>query len=292
MVYSMTGYGRAEAALHGRSIVVELRSVNNRYLDCNIRMPKLYLFAEEALKRSVQSFLSRGKVDVYISVDQKEAEEVTVALNCSVAEGYYNALRELGETFGLKNDISISMLSRFSDVFSVEEVPQDVEEAARDLDAVLKAALERHTEMRLREGARLADDIRARLNTISQLVEKAELRSPETVQEYRQKLEQRMKEMLERTDIEESRLLTEAAVFADKVAVNEEIVRLRSHMEQVEELLETEEPVGRKLDFLMQELNREANTMGSKGNDIKMARIVVELKAEIEKMREQVQNIE
>lgn len=292
MVYSMTGYGRAEATLHGRLITVELRSVNNRYLDCNIRMPKVYLFAEEVLKQTVQSAVSRGKVDVYISVDQKEAEEITIALNRPVAEGYYNALQELGKTFDLKNDLSISTLSRFSDVFLVEKVPQDMEEVAKDLTAVLETALQGHTEMRKREGVRLAEDLRARLHTISQLVEKAELRSPETVQEYRLKLEQRMKEVLERTDIEESRLLMEAAIFADKVAVNEEIVRLRSHMDQVANLLEAGSPIGRKLDFLMQELNREANTMGSKGNDIEMARIVVDLKAEIEKMREQVQNIE
>ncbi len=288
----MTGYGRAEAILHGRAITVELRSVNNRYLDCTVKMPKVYLFVEEALKTQVQKDISRGKVDVYLTVDQKGMEDVTISLNRPVAEGYYQALRALGETFDLKQDISVSTLSRFSDIFVVEKVPQNMEEIAEDLKCVLATALKSHTEMRAREGQRLADDIRERLRTLSQLVDKAEIRSPQTVSEYRFKLEQRMKEMLEHIEIEESRLLTEAALFADKIAVNEEIVRLRSHIEQVSDQLNASGPIGRKLDFLMQELNREANTMGSKGNDVEMSRIVVDMKAEIEKMREQVQNIE
>ena len=292
MIYSMTGYGRAEETLHGRTITVELRSVNNRYLDCTVKMPKVYLFAEEGLKSLVQQSISRGKVDIYFTIDQKQMEDVTITLNQPVAEGYYHALRTLGESFDLKQDISISTLSRFPDIFVVEKVPQDMEEIAGDMRDVLEAALKSHGAMRAKEGQRLADDIRERLKALSALVAKAEIRSPQTVSEYRMKLEQRMKEMLEHIDIDESRILTEAALFADKIAVNEEVVRLRSHIEQVFDLLNASGPIGRKLDFLMQELNREANTMGSKGNDAEMARIVVDMKAEIEKMREQVQNIE
>lgn len=292
MIYSMTGYGRAEETLHDRVVTVELRSVNNRYFDCTVKMPKMYLFAEEALKAQVQSSVSRGKVDVYLTVDPKGTEQVTVTLNKPVAEGYYQALLEMGKTFGLNHDVSVSTLARFSDVFIVEKAPQDMDEMTSDLVRVLKAALKSHTEMRIQEGKRLADDIKARLSLLSALIQKAEVRSPKTVLEYRLKLEQRMKELLEHTEIEEARLLTEAAIFADKIAVNEEIVRLRSHIEQVSGLLEQAGPIGRKLDFLMQELNREANTLGSKGNDVEMARIVVDMKAEIEKMREQVQNIE
>jgi uncharacterized protein (TIGR00255 family) len=288
----MTGYGRAEATLHDRVITVELRSVNNRYFDCTVKMPKMYLFAEEAMKTQVQGSISRGKVDVYLTVDQKGMENVTVTLNRPVAEGYYHALLALGETFDLKNDVSISTLARFPDVFVVEKASQDMDEMTSDLVLVLKAALKSHTEMRMQEGRRLADDINKRLLVLSELIQEAEVRSPKTVSEYRLKLEQRMRELLEHTEIEEARLLTEAAFFADKIAVNEEIVRLRSHIEQVSDLLGHSGPVGRKLDFLMQELNREANTLGSKGNDVEMARIVVNMKAEIEKMREQVQNIE
>lgn len=292
MVRSMTGYGRAEATLHQRTITIELRSVNNRYFDCTVKMPKAYLFAEDALKTCAQAAIARGKVDVFVSVDQKGAEDVAVGLNLPVAEGYVKALRTLGETFRLTDDLSVAAMARFPDVFVVEKTPPNFEELTADLCAVLREALARHTEMRLREGARLAGDLRQRLDALANLTSRAEERSPQVVSEYRAKLEQRMRELLDRTDIDEARLLTEAAIFADKTAIHEEIVRLCSHMEQVAALLEASEPIGRKLDFLMQELAREANTIGSKGNDLELARIVVDMKAEIEKMREQVQNIE
>lgn len=278
--------------MHERTITVEVRSVNNRYLDCTVKMPRMYLFAEDALKSLVQGSISRGKVDVFVSIDQRGAEDVQISVNQPVAEGYYKALLAISEQFGLPSDVNASTLARFSDVLLVEKQPQDVDTVKEDLLIVLGQALVEHMGMRQREGARMKEDIDARLNALGALVEKAEARSPKTVGEYRAKLEQRMREVLEHTNIEESRILTEVAIFADKVAVNEEIVRLRSHMEQVGDLLCASGPQGRKLDFLMQELNREANTIGSKGNDVEMARLVVDMKAEIEKIREQVQNIE
>ena len=292
MVKSMTGYGRAEQTLHDRKITVELRSVNNRYLDCSVRMPRLYLFAEESIKSKVQKSISRGKVDVFITLDASGAEQMNVSVNRSVADGYYNALKELAETYGLQDDISVSLLSRFQDVLLVEKAEEDAEAVAQDICAVLDQALADFDQMRTREGQRLADDITARAATIENLVSIVEKRSPQTVSEYRTRLENRMKEVLENTQIEPARILTEAAIFADKVAVDEETVRLRSHISQLREMLSKGGATGRKLDFLIQEFNREANTIGSKCSDIEIARHVVDIKAEIEKIREQVQNIE
>lgn len=292
MIFSMTGYGRVEETLHNRTITVELRSVNNRYLDCTVKLPRLYIFAEEAVKSRVQKYISRGKVDVFISVDQRGAEEISVSLNRPVAEGYLNAMRAMGREFGLQDDVTISALARFPDVWIMEKEQPDMETLTADICTVVDLALESHAFMRRREGARLAEDIKVRLSELSVLADKVEQRSPQTVSEYRARLEQRMREVLEHTDIDESRILMEAALFADKVAVNEEIVRMRSHLDQTADLLEADGPVGRKLDFLLQELNREANTVGSKGNDVEMARLVVDIKAELEKVREQAQNIE
>lgn len=292
MIFSMTGYGRVEETLHNRTITVELRSVNNRYLDCTVKLPRLYFFAEESVKARVQKYISRGKVDVYISVDQRGTEDISVSLNRPLAEGYLAAMRAMGKTFGLQDDITISALSRFPDVFIMEKEQPDTELLTADICKVLDLALESHAFMRRREGNRLVEDIKARLSELSALADKVELRSPLTVAEYRTRMEQKMREVLDHMDIEESRILTEVALFADKVAVNEEVVRLRSHLDQAADLLEADGPVGRKLDFLLQELNREANTIGSKGNDVEMARLVVDMKAELEKVREQVQNIE
>ena len=292
MVKSMTGYGRAEDTLNGCTITVELRSVNNRYLDCNVRMPRLYLFAEETIKSRVQNTISRGKVDVFVTLDATEGEQVQVSVNQPLADGYYAALKELAGRYGLSQDISVSLLSRFPDVLLAEKAEEDVEQRAQDICTVLDRALADFDQMRTREGARLEADVLSRANRIEELVGQVEERSPQTVSEYRTKLEARMKEVLENTQLDPARILTEAAIFADKVAVDEETVRLRSHIGQLRHMLEQGGATGRKLDFLIQEFNREANTIGSKCSDLDIARHVVDIKAEIEKIREQVQNIE
>ena len=292
MVKSMTGYGRAEETIRGCTITVELRSVNNRYLDCNIRLPRLYLFAEDGIKSRVQNTISRGKVDVFVTLDYAEKEEVKVTVNRPVADGYYGALKQLAQSYQLSEDISVSLLSRFPDVLLAEKAEEDTEQRAQDIYSVLDRALADFDEMRTKEGSRLRDDILSRAAAIEDMVTFVEERSPQTVSEYRAKLEARMQEVLQNTQIDESRLLTEAAIFADKVAVAEETVRLRSHIAQLREMLSKGGATGRKLDFLIQEFNREANTIGSKCGDIQIARQVVDIKAEIEKIREQVQNIE
>lgn len=292
MVKSMTGYGRAEETIRGCTITVELRSVNNRYLDCNIRLPRLYLFAEDGIKSRVQNTISRGKVDVFVTLDYAGKEEVKVTVNRPVADGYYGALKQLAQSYQLSEDISVSLLSRFPDVLLAEKAEEDTEQRAQDIYSVLDRALADFDEMRTKEGSRLRDDILSRAAAIEDMVAFVEERSPQTVSEYRAKLEARMQEVLQNTQIDESRLLTEAAIFADKVAVAEETVRLRSHIAQLREMLSKGGATGRKLDFLIQEFNREANTIGSKCSDIQIARQVVDIKAEIEKIREQVQNIE
>ena len=292
MVKSMTGYGRAEDTLNGCTITVELRSVNNRYLDCNVRMPRLYLFAEETIKGRVQNTISRGKVDVFVTLDMTGGEQVQVSVNQPLADGYYAALTQLAERYGLSKDISVSLLSRFPDVLLAEKAEEDVEQRAQDICSVLDRALADFDQMRTREGARLETDVLSRAARIEELVGKVEERSPQTVAEYRAKLEARMNEVLSNTQLDPARILTEAAIFADKVAVDEETVRLRSHIGQLRHMLEQGGATGRKLDFLIQEFNREANTIGSKCSDIDIARHVVDIKAEIEKIREQVQNIE
>ena len=293
MVKSMTGYGRAEETLDGYAITVEVRSVNNRYLDCSVRIPRLYLFAEDAIKARVQRTISRGKVDVFVTLDSTGAEKVQVSVNKPVADGYYEALKQLAASYGLpESDISVSLLSRFPDVLLAEKAQDDVEQLAEDICSVLDGALSDFDSMRTREGARLEEDILSRAATIEEKVALVEERSPQTVAEYRAKLEARMNEVLSNAQLDPARILTEAAVFADKVAVDEETVRLRSHINQLREMLDKGGPIGRKLDFLIQEFNREANTIGSKCSDIDIARQVVDIKAEIEKIREQVQNIE
>ena len=292
MIKSMTGYGRAEETAEGRTVTVELRSVNNRYLDCNVRMPRLYLFAEEAVKSRVQNTISRGKVDVFVTLDHSGGEQVKISVNRPVADGYYAALRRLAETYVLHDDISVSLLSRFPDVLLAEKAEEDVEETARSICAVLDRALADFDQMRTREGERLKEDSLSRAAAIEKKVALVEARSPQTVAEYRARLEARMAEVLANTQLEESRILTEAAIFADKVAVDEETVRLRSHIAQLRSMLEQGGATGRKLDFLIQEFNREANTIGSKCSDLEISRLVVDIKADIEKIREQVQNIE
>jgi len=292
MIKSMTGYGRARETLNGRDITVELRSVNNRYLDCTVKMPRAYIFAEDAIKALVQKRVSRGKLDVFITIDSTGADETVVTVNESLAKGYLDAITAISEKFGLDMALTARDLARMSDVLTITKAEEDLESVSADICAVLEKALEAYNAMREREGEKLANDINGRLDTIEKLTSAVEERSPQTVVEYREKLLTRMQEVLGSTTIDESRILTEAAIFADKVAVDEETVRLRSHLSQLRDMLKLSEPIGRKLDFLIQEVNRESNTIGSKCSDIAITRKVVELKGEVEKIREQVQNIE
>ena len=294
MVKSMTGYGRARETRNGRDITVEVRSVNNRYLDCSVKMPRAYIFAEDAVKSAVQRSVSRGKVDVFITVESLGAEGGVVSVNEPLARAYIGALERLREPGdgAVKGKYAATDLARLPDVITVTKAEEDLEALSADLVAVAEDALRAHTAMRLTEGERLAADILGRLDTIEAITARVEARSPQTVAEYREKLLSRMQEVLQSASVDEARILTEAAIFADKVAVDEETVRLRSHLGQLREMLRGDVPVGRKLDFLIQEVNRESNTIGSKCSDLQIARDVVELKAEIEKIREQVQNIE
>ena len=292
MVKSMTGYGRGEAVKRGRPITVELRSVNNRYLDCTVKLPRIYVFAEDAIKALVQKHISRGKVDVFVTIGPSAQGDTVISVNRPVADGYYKALCDLRDTYGLRDDISVSLLSRFQDVFLVEKDQEDLEAVCTDICSVLELALQDFDGMRTREGEKLRQDILGRASSISELTGTVEARAPGIVADYRARLEGKMAEVLQNTQIDESRILTEAAIYADKVAVDEETVRLRSHLSQLELMLNGDGPVGRKLDFLIQEFNREANTIGSKCNDVQTARIVVDIKAEIEKIREQIQNLE
>ncbi|MBM6925625.1 YicC family protein [Pseudoflavonifractor phocaeensis] len=288
----MTGYGRGEAVRNGRSITAEVRSVNNRYLDCTVKLPRIYVFAEDGIKARVQAHISRGKVDVYFSIGPSANGDVAISVNKPVAEGYLAALKDLRDSYGLRDDISVSLLSRFQDVFLVEKTQEDLDALSADLLSVLELALDDFDAMRAREGEKLCQDVRDRAAVIAGLVSKVEERSPGIVADYRAKLLSRMTEVLQNTQIDESRILTEAAIYADKVAVDEETVRLRSHLSQLEHMLEQGGAIGRKLDFLIQEFNREANTIGSKCNDVETAGYVVDIKAQIEKIREQIQNIE
>lgn len=295
MIRSMTGYGRGEGAYEGVNITVELRSVNNRYLDCSVKMPRTYIFAEEALKERVQNKVGRGKVDVFVNIAHTGGEALSVTVNEELAKGYIDALWRLYELGGgqkVKMDYSATDLARFQDVLIVEKQEEDLEAVKEQLLEVLDRALDDFNAMRSREGEKLSADILSRAETIEGLTALVEDRSPKTVSEYRARLEARMQEVLQNVQIEPARLLTEAAIFADKVAVDEETVRLRSHLGQLREMLSKGGAVGRKLDFLIQEFNREANTIGSKCSDIEITKTVVDIKAEIEKIREQIQNIE
>ena len=292
MIKSMTGYGRAVETVNGREFTVELRSVNNRYLDCNVKMPRSLSFAEDAVKQAVKQAVSRGKVDVFISMKSESGEDTTVTLNKAVLEGYLAAMRQMVTECGVRDDISVSTVSRLPEVFSVEKPEVDEEQLLNDLMAVTAKALDSYNAMRTTEGAALDADLRSRGNTILELVAQVEQGNAQTVVDYRTRLKNKLKEVLANTAIDESRILTEAAIFADKVAVDEETVRLRSHLDQMNTMLTAGGAVGRKLDFLLQEMNRETNTIGSKCTDVKLARIVVDMKAELEKIREQTQNIE
>ena len=292
MIKSMTGYGRAVETVNGREFTVELRSVNNRYLDCNVKLPRMLSFTEETVKQAVKNAISRGKVDVFISVRSENGTDAKVTLNTGMVEGYLAAMQQMVNDYPVHNDISVSLLSRMPEVFTVEKPEVDEEQLQADLMQVVAAALDGYNAMRSTEGKALENDLRSRGATIEELVSQVEAGNAQTVIDYRTRLENKLKEVLANTSIDESRILTEAAIFADKVAVDEETVRLRSHLQQMYTMLSGGGAVGRKLDFLLQEMNREANTIGSKCTDVRLARVVVDIKAELEKIREQTQNIE
>ena len=284
MIKSMTGYGRAQMPVDGMNITVEIKSVNHRYFEFTSRLPRNYGFLDEKLKNFFMGKLARGKMECYVAIEALEEPDTVVSVNHPLVKSYLAAYKELADTYGIENDIKVSDIARVSDVFSLRK------EAA--VSVVAQAALDGFVAMREREGERLRADVLSRLDIILDNVAFIEERSPETVREYNEKLLARLRELLADTHIDEQRILTEAAIFADKIAVAEETVRLRSHVSQFRSFLDSDEAVGKKMDFLVQELNREANTIGSKAQDVEIARRVVAVKAEIEKIREQIQNIE
>ncbi len=292
MAMSMTGFGRCETTVNGRQITIEMKSVNHRYFEFSCRTTRGYSFLEDKLKKYVAQKVSRGKVDMFVSITESEDSQVDVTINKPLASGYVNAIHNLASEYDIKDDLTVSVLSRYSDIFQIHKEEQDEEQIFADVTVALDKALDGFLAMRKAEGEKLKEDILNRVDTIMSIVSEIEERSPITVEEYRQKLTKRISDMLSSTEIDEQRILTEAAIFADKVAVDEETVRLRSHFEQMKTFFESCVPIGRKLDFIVQEMNREANTIGSKVTDSILAHKVVDIKAEIEKIREQVQNIE
>ena len=292
MIKSMTGYGSSKGTVEGLNITVELKSVNNRYLDANVRLPRSFLFAEELLKSAIQKHISRGKVDMFVSVDSSDAGDMTVKVNEPLLKGYLDALKHISEEHDLPFDVTAYNISRFSDVLSVEKKELDAEAISRGIVEIAEKALDDYDSMRSREGEKLREDVLSRIGIIDSLVKRVEEESPKTVAEYRARLEARMAEVLGTAGIDENRILAEAAIFADHIAVDEETVRLRSHMSQLSAMVNGVSPIGRKMDFLIQEFNRETNTIGSKCQNSDIAHIVVDIKSEIEKIREQIQNIE
>ena len=294
MVKSMTGFGRCETEINGRAVTVEIKSVNHRYFEFSCRITRGYAFLEDKLKAFVNAKVARGKIDMFVSVGAADDVPCEVTVNHSLVSGYLNAMKEISDTYGIENDASVVSLSRFPDVFTVNKAAVDEERLTADVLAVASKALDSFLSMRVAEGEKMREDILGRAQTILSIVSEIEERSPQTVEEYEDRLLDRIRQTLENLSVEvdEQRILTEVAVFADKVAVAEETVRLRSHLDQLREFLSLDQPVGRKIDFIIQEMNREANTIGSKVQDAVLAHKVVDIKSEIEKIREQVQNIE
>ncbi len=292
MLRSMTGYGRGEGTVAGRHIVFEVKSVNHKYFEMNARVTRGYLFLEERLKGFLQTRLSRGKVDLFLQIENLEESDVQVQVNHSLAAGYYKALQVLQTRYQLPDGPSLALLSRYPDLFSVHKAPEDEDAVWEAVLQVAAPAVDSLVRMRETEGAQLRKDITAKAGNILSMVEQVETLAPQAVNEYRERLQNRIQELLGSSRFDEQRVLTEVAVFADKSAVDEETVRLRSHFSQLDKLMDSNEPVGRKIDFLVQEMNREANTIGSKSQNTAIAYLVVDIKSEIEKIREQVQNLE
>lgn len=298
MLRSMTGYGRAQKIINGRDILVEVRSVNHRYYEYSSRIPRAYSYIDEKLKALLKSAISRGKAEVSVTINNIEGKDTVIAVNKDVAEGYVNALRSLNQQMGtdgecwLEDDIKLSKLLKMPDIFTIQKAPDDEEQVWADVDEVASEAIAKFVDMRTTEGERLFADVNSKADLILEMVGKVEELSPQTVENYRSRLYKKLSEVLESKNIDEQRILTEAAIFSEKIAVDEETVRLRSHIAQLKEMLVNEEAIGRKLDFIVQEMNREVNTIGSKAQDLNITKIVVDMKAEIEKIREQIQNIE
>lgn len=295
---SMTGYGRAQKIINGRDILVEVRSVNHRYYEYSSRIPRAYSYIDEKLKALLKSAISRGKAEVSVTINNIEGKDTVIAVNKDVAEGYVNALRSLNQQMGtdgecwLEDDIKLSKLLKMPDIFTIQKAPDDEEQVWADVAEVASEAIAKFVDMRTTEGERLFADVNSKADLILEMVGKVEELSPQTVENYRSRLYKKLSEVLESKNIDEQRILTEAAIFSEKIAVDEETVRLRSHIAQLKEMLVKEEAIGRKLDFIVQEMNREVNTIGSKAQDLNITKIVVDMKAEIEKIREQIQNIE
>lgn len=294
----MTGYGRAQKIINGRDILVEVRSVNHRYYEYSSRIPRAYSYIDEKLKALLKSAISRGKAEVSVTINNIEGKDTVIAVNKDVAEGYVNALRSLNQQMGtdgvcwLEDDIKLSKLLKMPDIFTIQKAPDDEEQVWADVAEVASEAIAKFVDMRTTEGERLFADVNSKADLILEMVGKVEELSPQTVENYRSRLYKKLSEVLESKNIDEQRILTEAAIFSEKIAVDEETVRLRSHIAQLKEMLVKEEAIGRKLDFIVQEMNREVNTIGSKAQDLNITKIVVDMKAEIEKIREQIQNIE
>ena len=292
MIRSMTGYGRAQKILSGRDILVEIRSVNHRYYEYSSRVPRTYNYIDEKLKALLKTGISRGKVEVSVTINNIEAKDTEIAINKSTAEGYVNALRSIADDLGLIDDLSLSKLIKLPDIFNIQKTPDDEEQIWKDVCEVAQEALDKFVTMRSVEGEKLREDVIEKAENILGMVGRVEEFAPLTVENYRNRLYQKLKDVLESKDIDQQRILTEAAVFAEKIAVDEETVRLRSHIAQLKDMVNSDEAVGRKLDFIVQEMNREVNTIGSKAQDLNITKLVVDMKAEIEKIREQIQNIE
>lgn len=288
----MTGFGRCLESVYGKTIIVEIKSVNHRYYEFSSRVPRSCGYLDEKLKSFIQGKVSRGKIDVGVSIQSDGVSDEKIDVNSEVAKGYITALRSANEELGLEDDLTLSRIMRLPDIFDVKKIEEDEETVWNEVKSAAEKALERFIAMREAEGEKMREDILSRLDYITELVEKIEKKSPETTEKYRKKLFDKISEVLKDTNVDEQRILTEAAIFSEKTAVDEETVRLRSHINQCREMLSMNEAVGRKLDFLIQEFNREANTIGSKCQDIEITKVVVDLKSEIEKIREQVQNIE
>lgn len=292
MIKSMTGFGRCEVAENNRKFTVEMKSVNHRYLDVNIKIPKMLNFFESAIRAELKNYISRGKVDIFIAYEDFSESNSTVRYNREVAGEYLRYLRQMAEDFGLDDDVRVSTLSKYPEVFTMEEPAVDEEELWKELRKAVDGAAKMFVDTRIVEGEHLRDDLLEKLEGMLKLVDFISERSPQIISEYRRRLEDKVKELLGDTTVDESRLLTEVTIFADKVCVDEEIVRLRSHIETTKKTLLEGGSIGRKLDFIAQEMNREANTILSKSNDLEISNCAIELKTEIEKVREQIQNIE
>ena len=292
MIKSMTGYGAGTSEAQGKIFTIEIKSVNNRYSDFNIKLPRIYSFLEDALRKRASSVINRGKVDIFFNVESSGVEASNVKVNMGLAKGYLDALRNLSEELDIQSNANAETFLRISDIFTVEKEDADNEEITNAVLSAMGDALDSYDKMRITEGEKLKEDLKEHLNFIENATKKIEKRSPEIVKEYQERLYARVRELLEDSTIDDSRILTEVAIFADRVNVNEETVRLRSHISQFRKMLEQGGVVGRKLDFLIQEMNRETNTIGSKSNDLESSGIVIDIKAEIEKLREQIQNVE